>query len=445
MAENDPLPYPRSFFAALRVNSLFRVAAVAALLSPVPNAAPRAADVVCAGTSASGLICLDQGGFRQFTRRAGDLPDDRIADLAVCDEKVVFASGEFVQSFDGVEFGALNKPGRGLVQRIACDEEGRLWAATETALSQWDGKAWRHFDLREIAPQGARRLQVAAIAAGSEGSAWLTMPDGVVAHYDGARWTSHRQGHGFRERHQFGRLIVDRHDRVWIPYARGLYTFRDERWESVPAIPSAHFIAEDAKGRLWLSSGLRVAMIQGSDRREFDAEQNVRALAVDGADAVWAATEFGLARYDGKRWEARQMHNSLIADNDLMSIGTLGKGLRMPAPQLMPRGSLQGKIIWSDGQPIADGDVQLCGLRAYDHGSQAGPCDDKPLAVRAKTSATGAFAFRDLFAANYYLVLRPKGQRRWIRFATDAERLKVLPGRDHEVGAILIDTRQRTN
>ncbi len=427
------------------MSSLIRAAAVAAILLPFGAAPPRAADVVCAGASGSGLICLDRGGFKQFTRRAGDLPDDRIADLAVCDGKIVFAAGEFVLSFDGTEFGPLNKSGRGLVQRIACDEESRLWAATETTLSLWDGKAWRHFELREIAPPGARRHQVAAIAAGSEGTAWVTMADGVVVQYDGTRWTSYRQGNGFRDRHQFGRLIVDRNDQVWIPYARGLYTFRNERWESLPAIPSAHFIAEDGKGRLWLTSGLRVAMIHGSNRREFDSEQNVRALAVDGDDVVWAATDFGLARYDGKRWDSRQMHNSSLTDNDLMTIGVLGRGVPMPTTEFLARGSLAGEVVWSDGLPIAEADLQICGLRAYDHGAEAGPCDDKPLAARTKSNAAGAFAFRDVFAANYYLVVRPKGQRRWIRFATDSERLKLLPGRDHEVGAIVIDARQRAN
>src|SRR5688572_14818868 len=94
----------------------------------------RAADMVCASTSSQGLVCLDSTGFKQYNRRGGQLPEDRIADLAVCGETVFIAAGEATVTFDGDGFDRPMPVGRGLVERISCHMQGGLWAASQTAL-----------------------------------------------------------------------------------------------------------------------------------------------------------------------------------------------------------------------------------------------------------------------------------------------------------------------
>jgi hypothetical protein len=420
--------------------ALAAFAAVAAAL-PAAGTPARAADMVCASTSSQGLVCLDSTGFKQYTRRGGQLPEDRIADLAVCGETVFIAAGESTTAFDGTGFDRPMKVGRGLVERISCHMQGGLWAASQTALSFWDKTGWKHFELSAVgAPRNAR---VRGLAAGPDGSVWATLGEGYVLHFSGKEWRLFRQGQGFRAKHDFGRLIVDRAGQVWLPFAKGLYTFKLEKWETARGPAAANFISVDDKNRLWLTSGARVALVDDGRMREIPTDHNTRAVAADINGIVWAATEFGLARYSGTGWEARQMHNSDLADNDLMLVAVLGKGPPLPPVIAQATGSLAGRAEWSDGKPIAEADVQVCGVRAFDFGIGKGPCDDKPLAARAVTGADGAFSFPGLAPGNYHFVIRPKGGKRWIRFATDPDRLKVGPGETKNAGPIALDAKLR--
>lgn len=424
---------PSAAFAA------FAAAAFAALAAALTAA--RAADMVCASTSSQGLVCLDSTGFKQYTRRGGRLPDDRIADFAVCGETVHIAAGEATLTFDGTSFARPAKVGRGLVERISCHEKGGLWAASQTALSFRGNGAWRHYDLAGVgAPHNAR---VRGIAAGPGGAVWATLGEGNVLHFDGKDWRLFRPGRGFRAKHDFGRLAVDGAGQVWLPFARGLYTWKQEKWETARGLAAANFIFADDQNRLWLSSGARVAAVEDGRMREIPTDHNTRAVAADTAGIVWAATEFGLARYSGTAWESRQMHNSDLADNDLMLVAVLGRGAALPPAVAQATGTLSGRAEWSDGRPIAEADVQVCGVRAFEFGIGKGPCDDKPLAAKATTDAGGAFRFSGLPPGNYHFVIRPKGGKRWIRFATDSERLKVSPGEVKNAGPIALDAKLR--
>ncbi|MCW5770292.1 MAG: carboxypeptidase regulatory-like domain-containing protein [Rhodospirillaceae bacterium] len=401
--------------------------------------------MVCASTSSQGLLCLDSSGFRQFTRRNSQLADDRIVDLVVCGDTMYMAAGEEVIEFDGTSFGRPSRVGRGLVERISCFGKDDLWAASQTALSHRDRNGWRHYELGAVAGSAGRNARVRGLAAGPNGAVWATIGEGTVLTFNGEEWRLFRQGQGFRARHTLGSLAVDLKGQVWLPYAKGLYTWKQERWDTVRGLPGANFITVDDKNRLWLTSGARVASFENGRKREIPTEQNTRAVAVDGAGVVWAATEFGLARFGGVAWDSRQMHNSELADNDLMLVATLGKGVALPPVIAQAKGSLYGKAQWSDDKPIAGADVQICGVRAFDFGINKGPCDDKPLSAQAKTTADGSFRFAGLAPGNYYFVVRAPGGKRWVRFATDPDRLKVRPGENKSVGIIVIDARRRND
>jgi len=423
-----------------RAVAVFAALCVAALFC---GGAPARADMVCASTSSQGLVCLDSTGFKQYTKRSGHLPEDRIADMAVCGETMFIAAGEATVTFDGGRFDIPVKVGRGLVERISCHPGGGLWAASQTALSFWDKSGWKHYDLAAIASGAGRNLRVRGLAAGPEGTVWATLGEGAVLHFNGREWRLFRQGQGFRLKHDFGRLIVDREGQVWLPFAKGLYTWKAEKWETTRGLAAANFISADDKNRLWLTSGARVAVVDDGRMREIPTDHNTRSVAADTSGIVWAATEFGLARYSGTAWESRQMDNSDIADNDLMLVVTLGRGPSLPPVISQARGRLVGKAEWSDNKPIAEADVQVCGVRAFDFGIGKGPCDDKPLVGQGTTNADGAFTFKALAPGNYHFVIRPKGAKRWIRFATDPDRLKVRPGQDRDAGTITIDAKQR--
>jgi hypothetical protein len=419
------------------------LAGIAALCAAGGGAPARAADMVCASTSGQGLICLDAGGFKQFTRASGHLPEDRIADIAVCGDTLYIAAGEATVTYDGAAFDRPIKVGRGLVERVSCHAGGGVWAASQTALSFWDKTGWRHHDLAAVAGAAGRSARLRGLAAGPDGTVWATLGEGAVLHFNGRDWRLFRHGRGFAAKHDFGRLVVDREGQVWLPFAKGLYTWKNDKWETARGLAAANYIAADDKNRLWLTSGARVAVIADGRMREIPTDHNTRAVAADEDGAVWAATEFGLARYAGTAWESRQMHNSGLKDNDLMLVAVLGKGAPLPPAVAQAKGELAGRAEWSDAKPIAGADVQVCGVRAFDFGIGKGPCDDKPLAAKAVTGPDGAFTFPDLAPGNYHFVIRPKGAKRWIRFATDAARLKVMPGEKRNAGALTIDAKQR--
>lgn len=420
----------------------FALLFVAVAAATLPLTAARAADAVCFGTASQGLVCLADGAVKAFAPGTGGMPRGRVSDIAVCGGKMLLGIGNSVVTFDGNAVIGTNKLPRGFANRISCDEKGGYWVSSGLGVAHWNGSGWRYFESKDIA-KGERLSSVQDIAAGPEGTAWAVIVGGVAAYYDGKEWTLYKEGAGFDAKQYFSRVHVDRSGRVWLPTSRGLLTFKDGKWQSVSGLASASSVAEDASGRLWLASGTRLSLFQDGRFTEHRADHSVRAIAVAADGALWAATEFGLARYADGKWQQRQMHNSALPTNDFVSVGVLGKGSALPEEKAQPKGSLTLRVEWSDGKPVADAELQICGISGgIIHGS-GGPCSNRPLFAAAKTDADGKVTFKDVLPASYRLAIKPQGSARWVLMFGTNERTQVAPGEAKNGGTLSLQTRFR--
>ncbi|WP_167693030.1 sensor histidine kinase [Sphingomonas azotifigens] len=105
-------------------------------------------------------------------------------------------------------------------------------------------------------------------------------------------------------------LIEASPGRICIASAKGAFCREGGRWTPDPRLattgnPPTQML-RDGAGRVWIAEGDRIALIDGAARRVFSARKNlalgtVVVIAVRGRH-VYAGGDFGLARFDGRRF-----------------------------------------------------------------------------------------------------------------------------------------------
>jgi PAS domain S-box-containing protein len=102
------------------------------------------------------------------------------------------------------------------VQEIVEDREGRLWCATRSGISRFDGVSFRNYTAHDGLPNN----DVSCICADGRGGFWIAT-DGGVAHFDGDRWQVVRSA-------QIGipwRIAVDRRKDLWCAGLMGIVRY----------------------------------------------------------------------------------------------------------------------------------------------------------------------------------------------------------------------------
>jgi hypothetical protein len=426
------------------------VAALAALPAPAAGADDER-NLACFGTAHRGVACLADGQWRVFDRRSGHLPQDRVAGLVACEGRIVALVGGAVMAFDGRRWTApVRPPARAFgarPERLVCDSFGQWWLAYEREVARWDGAEWRFHGVAAMA--GEDRAAAASLAgatirdlAAGRGALWAVLSGGRAARLAEGRWTLFRPGAGLPEGAAFARVAVDEQGGAWLPagetllHAGGIEARRH-------AIESGGVdaLAFDATGRLWLAAGARLfAVHYGRLVVDRAAPFALRALAPDGAGAVWLAGEFGVGRYKDGAFEWRQMHNADLPDNDTLAVAVLGAPAPLPASADQRPGALAGRLLWPAGVPMGEAAVAICAATGLVlPGVDAAPCEGKPLAAERHTDTDGRFVFLDIPAGNYRLAVRPLKDAPWRLVPLEPERLLVGQGREVSLGNVIVD------
>lgn len=398
------------------------------------------ADVACFGTK-YGLSCLTADGWQTYTEANG-LPHNRIYDITVCDGRFLIAVGSAVVTFDGESFGSPNQVPSGSARDISCEGNGRYWVNTSRAAAYWNGSGWQIHSREQIVPNDRHRT-LNGVAAGPNGTAWVTVFRGRVAHFDGQAWTLWGEGSGFQNRNIFREVIVARNGQVYVPGSRGLFTFQNNQWVTVPGIRGSANITEDADGNMILSHGTRVLVFDGSAFQAFEVPHSARMAARDSQGRIWVATEFGGALVENGEVTDFQMHNSSLVDNDVTGVHVLGAGGTLPDPITKETGSLTGRFEWRDGPPVANVRVQVCGISRglIYRNRDDGPCAGRPLYGEGTTDDSGEFTIENLQSAHYRIAVQVGD--RWVRYLTSGDRTRVLPREAKNMGTLRVHTRYR--
>lgn len=418
------------------------LAGVALAVLVLAGAAPASAqDLVCFGTLSRGIVCLNGGKIEHHTRESAKLPSNGVSGLVACGDRIVATMGGAIVTYDGKAWSAPNRPPGSYASRLACAGPGKYWVTISGGVAHWDGAGWKAYPIKDIV--GDSGVAVFDIAAAPDGSAWVALANGVAARFADGAWTVFKEGQGFDKRYPFTRIYTDAKGQAWLPVGSAVLMFREGKWQPVLNMTSFSAIAFGPDARLYTASGAKLTSIDGDRRAETDLGAAAHGLAVDAAGVVWIASEFGIARFADGKVDARHMHDSALPDNDFSAVAALGKGSPLPPTAEQPAGSLVGRLEWTDGQPVAGAEMQICGVGGALFSGPEGPCGKRPLFLSTKTDAEGKFQFPKALPAAYRLAVKPVGSPRWIVFLGSSDRLRVGPGEAKNSGTLNLDIRNR--
>ena len=206
------------------------------------------------------------------------------------------------------------------VYAVLLDRQNRLWAATQDGVFRLEGRQ----SLQLSFPPTAPAPHVRTLLETQDGGLWCgTESSGLWRLQEGA-WTTWRKGQG---------LPVDR----------------------------INGLAEGTDGALWIATGGGgVVRFKDGIWTTFDGSAGlpdgwvwkVRVFrAADGRDEIWAATQSGLAVFDGRRWSAPNLGPGLPtgAFNDIIEVREAGQR------EIWASAWKRGVLRWHGGQWSAYG------------------------------------------------------------------------------------------
>jgi ligand-binding sensor domain-containing protein/signal transduction histidine kinase len=238
--------------------------------------------------------------------RVGHLVRGALAVLAISASPAAALDPERLVSQYAVErWGADRGYPGGAIHGIAQSADGDLWLATEKGLVRFDGITF------SVVPppdgsRGARRA-VLSVASDGDGRIWARLHGPLLLRQQGgtfvpvAAWDAQRTVVTSLQRARDGAMLV-------APLGDGVVLMRGERATvRVPQadMPSSFVVAmtETADGAMWIGTRdtgvLRVRAGRVAAIRDELPDRKVNALASDGRDGVWVATDRGVARWTG--------------------------------------------------------------------------------------------------------------------------------------------------
>lgn len=186
---------------------------------------------------------------------------------------------------------------------LARAADGTLWLATDDGVGRFDGQAWTHFTLRDGLPAG----EVTAIAVLPSGEVWAGTPAGL-ARFDGAGWQ-------VVDPAAVDYLVADESGALWaVVGGRDLARLEGDTLVRLAALPGSLAVRGLAVGQgdAWLATADGVAHYDGNawtvtTTADGLPSDDVTAVAVDAAGAVWAATsgdeqQADIVTFNGEVW-----------------------------------------------------------------------------------------------------------------------------------------------
>ena len=349
----------------------------------------QAADGAVWAATENGLVRWDKGVTKLY-QQADGLPTNRLRSLAFDREGILWigTSGGGLVSFSAGQFKTLN-PANGFphleVRFVLADPKGGVWAATA-------GGGLAHVDHGTIktytTADGLPTDQLTMLARDAQGALWIGTWGGGVSRFSDGRFTSISTAGGLAGEHIWS-LQVDREGSVWIgTWVGGLNRLRNRpftvfgtpeglsgdntrsvlharngvTWvgtagaglnriagdqttslrkkDGLPA-DEVSSLMEDREESLWIGTYTAgVARLRKGKIDMFGIAQGlphaeIRVLYQDSKGVVWAGTRAGLARFNGRTFDAVResgaplegVSNILEDRSGTLWFGTPGQGL----------------------------------------------------------------------------------------------------------------------
>jgi len=415
--------------------------------APAKPPAAGGADMACVGSFEFGMGCLDANGWSTYNKENSNLGANMVLDMALCpDQRVLVAHTLGISAFDGKEWSSYDQGwGSGSVNAVACDAQGGIWVAHFKGVSYYDNQNWKTYPSGELASGDSANDLVEDVEVAPNGTVWV-MTSNSVASFDGEKWNVFQQGQGFKKKYYFSKLTVDGQNAPWVAYSDGVASYDGKNWKEYKnnKMITVESLAVDAQNRVWVgtfSSGIFILdkgkWVSHNRKSAKFGSDHIYTISFDAGGRAWIGSEYGLVVFDGKEWATYRMDNSDLIDNNVRHLVVLGNGPALPAPAEKPTGSMSGKLVTQDGQPLTGLNIEVC---VEDPGMfyQKTPCSGQALIKAAKTDEEGKFSITDLPAGLY--VLTVNNGKNWTILTADigigSKRILVEPGKNTYVGEL---------
>jgi hypothetical protein len=420
----------------------------AAMPEPVASKGP---GLACFGLRSAGITCLDENGWKTYTRANSDLASDFVQAAGACpDGRIAIAHSNGVSLFDGAVWQQIAKSdGYSSVDAISCAEDGTLWVAHFRGVSRYAGGNWQTFSAELLATGEYANELVYNVIPSPDGRVWAVTSRSVAA-FENDEWTVYQPGDGFEDNLFFNALTLDSLERPWVGYSNGVAYFEGGAWRQIgkPDFSSPQAMTLDANGRVWLGSTTSgLTFFDGSVWTNYTVNSNhlptdrVNALAADSMGRIWAGTSYGLVVVDGSTWQTYRMENSDIGDNFIEFIAIINDGPSLPALVEKETGTLTGKLEDAASKPLAGMRVEICVEPLGSQFSGDTPCSEQPFFLSTETDANGIFRFENV-PTGYYVFVAETGDG-WAQLTTEfgigSERSLIQPGEDYDIGTLTLE------
>jgi ligand-binding sensor domain-containing protein len=282
---------------------------------------------VWVGTYGGGVSRFDGETWQTYMEADGLAGDHVISSAAASDGSVWFGtiySG--VSRFDGESWTSYSygvTPGFeavGPVIDIAAGPDGSIWiVAYGGGITHFDGRDWQSYEDENGMLEDGLYFNVTV----SDGELWAGAASGDreagLVHFDGSTWTSHIA----LSSHVTGTIwaiAAGPDGTIWLSTGEAVLAFDGENWRTIE-ITDVNAIEVWRDGTVWFGTGLQGLLIL--------SEQNIMALAGDdflspyGASSIaagpagdlWFAGLDGIAHLVGDRWHRYTSNDGLPADD----------------------------------------------------------------------------------------------------------------------------------
>jgi hypothetical protein len=411
----------------------------------------KGAGILCAG-SQTGLSCLTENGWQQFTDENSDLPNNYLYAGAVCpDGQLAIAHINGVVLFDGTTFTPLPEIGNfASIEGVACDSNGGIWAAHFQGASQYSNGQWQTYGSENLASGESANDLVYDVEVASDGKVWV-VTSRSVALFENDTWTVFQEGQGFNESRFFNAIALDANGRPWVAHSGGVDVFENGVWQSFSndEYNSSESLVVDSRGGVWFGTLIDgVYLFDGNTWTHYNRASKdtlsdfIASISADSGGRVWLGTTYGLTVTDGASWQTFLMSNSGLGDNDVEFVIVTNDGPSLPALEEKATGSITGTIEKADGSPLASARVEICVETLSSTFSGDTPCSDQPFFLSTRTDANGIFLI-DNVPAGYYVIVAETSVDSWAQltdeFGISSERTLIGAGEDYDIGTLTVE------
>ncbi len=282
--------------------------------------------------------------------------------------------------------------------QIAASSDGDVWAGDLRNLYHYDGTAWT---TTERATWGDQDI-LGDLAFDTAGTLFVASSERMRLKPRDADWTLADYRAVLATRPFFHAVTPTPDGAVYVSHVNGVFRWKDGKATAIRTAGRWFGANLQMLPTGWLASGSgsTLTMIGPGDASiDADAEmlgfdpKAFSAIAGDGQGRVWLATDAGVAIVGpGAKLIQHWKPGTVAAITGRVSKMVITKGgPKLPVVGPVQQGTVVGKALWDDGQPIAGTSIQMCERPRMMFKNT--PCADAAFGLTAQTGADGSFRF----------------------------------------------------